>query len=62
MSELRDELMTPAQYAKFDAYRRGKPAPSAPDNESGPAGQQKAETDQADNGDQRPADGQGGDG
>ena len=53
MSELKEEFMTPAQYAKFDAYRRGQPAPvdpaPAPDE-----GQQGADGGPVENTDQRP--------
>lgn len=56
MNELKNEFMTPAQYAKFDAAARGLPPPvaPAPDPETGQAG---ADGGPVKNGDQGPADG-----
>ena len=42
MNELRDELMTPAQYAKF-AAAAGLAPPGAPDTAGGPVEQQGAD-------------------
>lgn len=62
MSELRDELMTPAQRAKFAAAAGlappVDPAPGASDTAGGPVEQRGADGEQAETDDQRP---QGGD-